>query len=164
VIQVVLGDLAGAVADAVLRPTDETLAPLSPSIANLDQNAGPRFAEQRRLTTPLKAGAAVVTGGGDLKVPYILHVVIRDPDVVVSREVVRRALVSAWQRATDWGLGTIATPLVGAGPGLLSEQEAATLLAETFPSAGDECPRALQIVVEREADRERVEAILRRIA
>jgi O-acetyl-ADP-ribose deacetylase (regulator of RNase III) len=164
VIQVVLGDLAGAVADAVLRPTDETLAPLSPSIASLDHNAGPRFAEQRRLTTPLKAGAAVVTGGGDLKVPYVLHVVIRDPEVVVSREVVRRALVSAWQRATDWDLGIIAAPLVGAGPGQLSEQEAATLLAETFPSAEDECPRTLHIVVECEADRERVEAILRRIA
>jgi O-acetyl-ADP-ribose deacetylase (regulator of RNase III) len=164
VIQVVLGDLAEVVADAVLRPTDETLAPLSPTIASLDQNAGPRFAEQRRLTTPLKAGAAVVTGGGDLKIPYVLHVVIRDPDVMFSKEVVRKALVSAWQRATDWELGIIAAPLVGAGPGQLSEHDAATLLAETFPPEGDRCPRALHIVVDREADRERVEAILRRIA
>src|SRR3954468_16028995 len=97
-------------ADAVLRPADEGLGPLTPATSRLDEHAGPRFAEQRRLTTPLKAGAAVVTGGGDLKAPYVLHVVIRDSDSVVGREVVRRALVSAWQRATDWDLSTIAAP------------------------------------------------------
>jgi O-acetyl-ADP-ribose deacetylase (regulator of RNase III) len=163
VILVRVDDLATAEADAILRPTDETLAPLTPTTSTLDQNAGPRFAEQRRLTTPLKAGAAVVTGGGELKTPYVLHVVIRDSDVGVSRDVVRRALVSAWQRAMDWELSTIASPLVGAGPGQLSVDEAATLLVETFPPAG-QCPAVLHIVVEHEADRERVESILRRIA
>jgi O-acetyl-ADP-ribose deacetylase (regulator of RNase III) len=164
VILVRVDDLASVKADAILRPTDETLAPLTPAISALDQNAGPRFAEQRRLTTPLKAGAAVVTGSGDLTAPYVLHVVLRDGDVAVSKDVVRRALISAWQRATDWELSTIATPLVGAGPGQLSIDEAATLLAETFPSEGDKCPAALHIVLEHEADRERVESIIRRIA
>jgi O-acetyl-ADP-ribose deacetylase (regulator of RNase III) len=78
--------------------------------------------------------------------------------------VVRRALVSAWQRATDWELSTIAAPLVGAGPGQLSPEEAATLLAETFPTEPTGAPTELYIVVEREADREQVEAIIRRIA
>jgi O-acetyl-ADP-ribose deacetylase (regulator of RNase III) len=164
VIQVIVDDLATITADAVLRPADESLGPLTPAMSRLDEHAGPRFAEQRRLTTPLKAGAAVVTGGGDLKAPYVLHVVIRDPDSVVGREVVRRALVSAWQRATDWDLSTIAAPLVGAGAGQLSVEEAATLLAETFPAEQTGCPAELHIVVEREADREQVEAIIRRIA
>jgi O-acetyl-ADP-ribose deacetylase len=164
VILVIVDDLATTTADAVLRPADESLGPLTPAMSRLDEHAGPRFAEQRRLTTPLKAGAAVVTGGGDLKAPYVLHVVIRDPDSVVGREVVRRALVSAWQRATDWDLSTIAAPLVGAGAGQLSVEEAATLLAETFPAEQTGCPAELHIVVEREADREQVEAIIRRIA
>jgi O-acetyl-ADP-ribose deacetylase len=164
VIQVIVDDLATITADAVLRPADESLGPLTPAMSRLDEHAGPRFAEQRRLTTPLKAGAAVVTGGGDLKAPYVLHVVIRDPDSMVGREVVRRALVSAWQRATDWDLSTIAAPLVGAGAGQLSVEEAATLLAETFPAEQTGCPAELRIVVEREADREQVEAIIRRIA
>jgi O-acetyl-ADP-ribose deacetylase (regulator of RNase III) len=94
----------------------------------------------------------------------VLHVVLRDPDTRVGRDVVRRALVSAWQRATDWELSTIAAPLVGAGPGQLSPEEAATLLAETFPTEPTDAPRELYIVVEREADREQVEAIIRRIA
>jgi O-acetyl-ADP-ribose deacetylase len=164
VILVIVDDLATTTADAVLRPADESLGPLTPAMSRLDEQAGPRFAEQRRLTTPLKAGAAVVTGGGDLRAPYVLHVVIRDPDSRVARDVVRRALVSAWQRATDWDLSTIAAPLVGAGAGQLSMEEAATLLAETFPTEQTGCPTELHIVVEREADREQVEAIIRRIA
>lgn len=163
-ILVIVDDLATTTADAVLRPADESLGPLTPAISRLDEDAGPRFAEQRRLTTPLKAGAAVVTGGGDLRAPYVLHVVIRDPDSRVGRDVVRRALVSAWQRATDWELSTIAAPLVGAGAGQLSVEEAATLLAETFPPEQTGCPTELHIVVERDAERELVEAIIRRIA
>jgi O-acetyl-ADP-ribose deacetylase (regulator of RNase III) len=162
VILVIVDDLATTPADAVLRPTDETLGPLTPAVSKLDQYAGPRFAEQRRLTTPLKAGAAVVTGGGDLKAPYVLHVVIQDPESRITRDVVRKGLVSAWQRATDWDLGTIATPLVGAGD--LTLEDAAKLLAETFPATQSGCPAKLHIVVEADADRELVEAIIRRIA
>jgi O-acetyl-ADP-ribose deacetylase (regulator of RNase III) len=164
VIQVIVDDLALIQADAVVRPADESLGPVTPAISRLDEQAGPRFAEQRRLSTPLKAGAAVVTGSGDLTAPFVLHVVIQDSDSGVGRDVVRRALVSAWQRATDWELGTIAAPLVGAGAGQLSLEEAATLLAETFPPGPGGCPSELQIVVERDADRELVEAIVRRIA
>jgi O-acetyl-ADP-ribose deacetylase (regulator of RNase III) len=164
VIHVIVDDLALTQADAVVRPADESLGPLTPAVSRLDEQAGPRFAEQRRLSTPLKAGAAVVTGSGDLTAPFVLHVVIRDPDSGVGRDVVRRALVSAWQRATDWELGTIAAPLVGAGAGQLSLEEAATLLAETFPAAAVGCPSELHIIVERDADRELVEAIVRRIA
>jgi O-acetyl-ADP-ribose deacetylase (regulator of RNase III) len=162
VIQVIVDDLALTQADAVVRPADETLEPITPAMFRLDEQAGPRFAEQRRLSSPLKAGAAVVTGSGDLTAPFVLHVVIRDSDSGVGREVVRRALVSAWQRATDWELVTIATPLVGAGAGQLSVEESATLLAETFPPGPGGCPSELHIVVDRDADKELVEAIVRR--
>jgi O-acetyl-ADP-ribose deacetylase (regulator of RNase III) len=164
VIQVIVDDLALTPADAVVRPANETLGPVTPAISRLDERAGPRFAEQRRLSSPLKAGAAVVTGSGDLTAPFVLHVVIQDSDSGVGREVVRRALVSAWQRATDWELGIIATPLVGAGAGQLSLEEAATLLAETFPAGPGGCPSELYIVVDGDADKELVEAIVRRRA
>jgi O-acetyl-ADP-ribose deacetylase (regulator of RNase III) len=164
VIQVVVDDLALIQADALLRPADETLNPLTEAISRLDERAGPRFAEQRRLSSPLKAGAAVVTGSGDLAAPFVLHAVIRDADAAVGRDVVRRALVSAWERATDWELGIIAVPLVDVGAGQLSPEDAATLLVETFPTKRTGCPFELQIVVERDTDRELVEAIVRRIA
>jgi O-acetyl-ADP-ribose deacetylase (regulator of RNase III) len=164
VINVIVDDLAVTQADAILRPADESLGPISPAIASLDERAGPRFAEQRRVASPLKAGAAVVTGSGDLTAPFVLHVVVQDGESKTGREIVRRALVSAWQRATDWELRTIATPLVGVDSGQLTVEEAATLLAETFPAASKGCPTELRIVVDRDADRALVEAIVRRIS
>lgn len=163
-IHVVVDDLASTKADAVVRAADGSLGPTSPATARLDERAGPRFADQRRVSTSLKAGSAVVTGGGDLAAPFVLHVVIQDPEIETGREVVRRALVSAWQRATDWELDTIAAPLVGADSGQLTLEEAATLLAETFPADPKGCPTELRIVVERDADRILVEAIVRRMA
>jgi len=163
-IRVVVDDLAFVTADAVLRPADETLNPVTPAAARLDQLAGERFAEQRRVSTPFEAGAAVVTGSGDLAAPFVIHLVIRDEHSVVRPDIVRRALVSAWQRAKDWQLATLATPLVGAGAGQLAVEDAAALLAETFAAAhGPEEERRgeLCIVLERERDREIVEAVVR---
>ncbi len=158
-----MDDLAFVQVDAVLRPSDSALAPLTPAMSRLDRLAGEHFAAQRRLTTELEAGAAVVTGGGDLAAPYVLHVVLRDERSQVGRDVVRRALLSAWQRAGDWALNVVAAPLVGAGAGQLAVEDAATLLAETFPRAGSaNHPSELRIVVEREDERETVEAIIRR--
>ncbi len=164
-IRVLVDDLAFIEADAVVRPADAQLAPASSAVVRLDRLAGPQFASLTRVATALEAGAAVVTGGGDLAAPYVLHVVIRDEQSAPAPETVRRALVSAWQRARDWGLGVVAAPLVGAGPGQLSVEEAAGLLAETFPPPGAaEHPAELRIVVEREDERETVEAIVRRHA
>jgi len=162
VIRVVVDDLAFVTADAVVRPADEVLDPVSPETTRLDRQAGERFAALRRVTTPLDAGAAVVTGGGDLAAPFVLHVVIRDSTQRTDRDVVRRALVSAWQRAADWGLSSIATPLVGAGAGQLSLEDAAALLAETFQAQRGRDPSELRIVVEHEEDRALVEAIVER--
>jgi O-acetyl-ADP-ribose deacetylase (regulator of RNase III) len=165
VIRVLVDDLAFVEADAVLRPADAALAPVTPAMSRLDRLAGNRFEAQRRVTTSLEAGAAVVTAGGDLAAPFVLHVVIRDAHTDAGRDVIRRALLSAWQRAGDWGLRVVASPLVGNGAGQLTLEEAATLLVETFPRAGNGTPpEELRIVVERDDERETVEAIVRRLA
>lgn len=156
-----MDDLAFVRADAIVRAADEQLDPVTPEMARLDRQAGDRFAALRRVGSPLAAGAAVVTGGGDLATALVLHVVIRDRAVPTGRDVVRRALTSAWQRAADWGLATVASPLIGVGPGLLGPEEAAALLAETFPPAAD-CPGRLSIVVDREEERELVAAVVQR--
>jgi O-acetyl-ADP-ribose deacetylase (regulator of RNase III) len=159
-ISVVVGDLITFPADAVVRQADADLGPADPTAILLDQAGGDAFMLLRRNTTPLEAGAAVVTGGGDLGVPLVLHVVVSDPARKVGRELLRKALVSAWQRAGDWGLSSIATPPVGVATGQLTLQESATLLAETFPKGGD---GRLHIVVTSEADLAAVEAIVRRM-
>ena len=163
-IRVIVDDLAALAVDAVVRPADASLDPVTAAASRIDGLAGDRFAIQRRISMPLEAGAAVVTGSGELAAGYVVHAIILDANAPVGREVVRRALISAWQRASDWGLATLAAPLIGAGAGQLSVEESATLLAETFPRHGPAgCPAELRIVVAGEAEREVVEAIVRRM-
>jgi O-acetyl-ADP-ribose deacetylase (regulator of RNase III) len=160
VIRVVVGELAREPADAVVRPADAGLAPVGPAAARLDEVGGERFAAQRRTTTPLEAGAAVVTGGGDLPAGLALHVVVADERGAAGADRIRRALVSAWQRASDWQLRRVAAPLVGADGGPLTGPEAARLLVETFRDQADN--RLELVLVVDSSDREAVEAIVGR--
>jgi O-acetyl-ADP-ribose deacetylase (regulator of RNase III) len=155
VILVVTGDLARQAVDAVLRPADATLAAVGDAAARLDALGGDRFATQRRTGTPLETGAAVVTGGGDLPVAFVLHVVVADERGPAGPDRIRRGLVSAWQRAGDWGLRRLATPLIGTD-GLLSVAESVGLLLETLPETAE-----LSIVVDA-AQREVVESLVGR--
>ncbi len=165
-ITVVVDDLAFIEADAVLRPSDERLGALSPAITRLDRQAGERFAALRTVQSPLRAGAAVVTGGGDLTAPFVVHLVLQDELESGDRGTVQRALRSAWQQAAAWQLERLATPLVGAGPGRLSDEESAELLAASFAEAGARGAGAqsLTIVVDREEDRVSLDALVRRYA
>jgi O-acetyl-ADP-ribose deacetylase (regulator of RNase III) len=163
VITVVVDELAAMRVDAVVRPAGESLEPAEPVASRLDQAAGEGFAALRRVSSPLEPGAAVVTGGGNLLAPFVIHAVIRDSVAPAARAKIRRALVSAWQQAEAWGLARIATAPVGVEGGEVSLEDAIALLVETFPRAGSgEPPTELCIVVERAEARETVEAILRR--
>jgi O-acetyl-ADP-ribose deacetylase (regulator of RNase III) len=163
VILVVTGDLARQAVDAVIRPADASLAPVGDAAVGLDVQGGERFAAQRRTATPLEAGAAVVTGGGDLPAGFVLHVVIADERGPAGRDQIRRALVSAWQRAGDWGLRRLAAPPVGAAGGQLTVEEAVGLLVETLPRGAGDGEAELTIVVEADADRDVVGALVRRM-
>lgn len=160
-IEVVVDDLAFVAADAVVRPADEHLDPVTPSIVRLDQLAGARFQSQRRVQTALAVGSAVVTGAGDLAAPFVLHAVIQGHEEPPTATTVRRALLSAWQQAAEWGLDSLATAPLGTGAGQLSLEDAAVLLAETFPVSGVR-PSRLCIVVDREEDRLIVDAVVQR--
>jgi O-acetyl-ADP-ribose deacetylase (regulator of RNase III) len=163
VIRVVVGELGREAVDAVLRPADARLAPVGAAAVHLDELGGEDFAKERRTATPLEAGAAVVTGAGALAAGFVLHVVVVDERGAAGREQVRRALVSAWQRAGDWGLARVAAPLVGVANGQLTVEAAVELLVETFPGPeGRHEPPELRIVVDAPAERDVVEAIVRR--
>lgn len=160
-IRVVVDDLGFVQADAVLRPANDVLDPISHAVSRMDIQGGNAFAQQRKTRSPLDIGAAVVTGGGELSAKLVIHLVLQTADTPVTRNSVRRALVSAWQRAGDWKLAAIAAPVVGSGAGQLSLDEAVRLLRDTFLERPMiESPTELVIVVEDEAERERVQAVI----
>jgi len=164
VIRVVVDDIAFARADAVVRPATATLEPTTAALRRLEQVGGSAFWQQLKVQQDLPVGAAVVTGGGDLPAPLVIHAIIRSASEPVTAAGVRRALTSTLQRAADWQLSNLAFPIVGTGAGALAAEEAAEILCDVLGTqlTWAEFPREVCIVVEREEDREMVEGFLRR--
>ena len=162
-IQVVVDDLAFVEADALVRPTTAMLEPIAPGLRKLERVGGPGFQRQIASTAPLAVGAAVVTGAGDLTAEFVIHAVISSDEEPVTRAGIRRTITSIVQRAMDWELSRIATPLLGIGPGHLSLEDAARTLVDAFASDTQHStfPRELCIVVESDEEREIVDACIR---
>jgi len=163
VISVVVDDLAFVTADAVVRPATALLEPVSPSLRQLERLSGVDFLQHLNVPTGLGVGAAVVTSAGDLAAELIVHAVIRSEDEPVTPTGLRRAMTSVLQRAADWELARIATPVLGTGPGALALEDAARILVDVLVSDLPHAtyPKEVCIVVETEEDREVVQAFLR---
>lgn len=160
-ISVVVADLATVHADAVFRPTSDDLMPVSPTAARLDAAAGTELSAGLDSGDRLDIGAAVVTAGGKLSSPFVVHLVIQTKARPVARETIERALVSAWQRANDWALSTVATAPLGVGVGIPLD-EAAEIVITSFRQrlSGLDYPKALCIVVSDDAERAQVESMI----
>ena len=162
-ISVVVDDLAVVPADAVVRPTTALLEPVAPSLRRLEQLAGADFLKQLNVPTRLGVGAAVVTDAGELEPEFMIHAVVWSEDEPVTPAGLRRVITSVLQRASDWGLDLIATPVLGTGPGALPLEDAARILVDALATDLPHAtyPREVCIVVESEEDREVVQALLR---
>lgn len=131
-IQVVVDDLAFVDVDAVVRPATDLLEPTASDLRHFDEIGGIRFKKQLQIREPLAIGAAIVTDAGDLASEFVIHAIIRSVAEQVSADGVRRALVSALQRAAAWQFAAVALPPLGTGPGNLAVEHAAQLMCEVL--------------------------------
>ena len=76
----------------------------------------------------LPVGAAVVTPGGDLKVPFLIHAVLSSREEPLSIAGALRALRNALRRASEWELTSLVVPPLGLGAGMLDAEELASLM------------------------------------
>jgi len=164
VIRVVVDDIAFVSVDAVIRPATSTLEPTTAALRHLEQVGGQVFWNQLKVNQDLAVGAAVVTGGGALPSPFVIHAIIKSVTEPVTAASVRRATISSLQRAADWQLSRLALPLLGTGAGALPVEEAAEIICEVLGTHLGQAafPTDVQIVVERPEEQQMIEAILRR--
>jgi O-acetyl-ADP-ribose deacetylase (regulator of RNase III) len=165
VIRVVVDDLAFVEADAVIRPTTAFLEPTSVSLRRLERIGGPQFWEQLTTHGELAVGSAVVTASGDLTADLVVHAVICSPDQPVTVHNVKRALISALQRAGDWQLALVAVPPMGTGAGNLELEDAAAAMVEVLGLALNTAtyPKEVCIVVDDDEQRAVFETYLKRL-
>ena len=159
-LDVTIDDLAFVAADAIARPVNALLRAPTALMRRVEDAAGPGLVSQLQVASPLDVGAAVVTGGGALETPLIIHAVVMTDDEPVSRAGVRRAITSALNRARDWQIERLALAPFGLGAGNLDASESAeatmTALAEHRRRA--EHPARVTIVVENAYEAEAFQA------
>lgn len=131
-VAVVVDDLAFVEADAIERPTNAQLRATTPVMRRVEQAGGDRLLSQLRVNEPLDVGSAVVTSAGSLAAPLIIHAVVSSEDEAVSRSGVRRATLSALQRARDFDIAHVAMAPFGLGAGNLEVDDAARTMSEAL--------------------------------
>ncbi|HYD54080.1 MAG TPA: macro domain-containing protein [Gemmatimonadaceae bacterium] len=146
-------DLAFYHGDAIIRPVTADLSATTALLRRLEQAAGPELTAQLRLTEPLAVGSAIVTGAGRLEADLLVHAVIASDTEPVTESTVRRAFLSALERAEGWALDGVAVPPLGLGAGNLEIETSARVMLEALAQhrgRGAAFPAHLTIVVERE--------------
>jgi O-acetyl-ADP-ribose deacetylase (regulator of RNase III) len=74
----------------------------------------------------------VVTTGGILKAPYVIHAAAMKPGEKVTAESLRQAVHNALLRTEGRGFKSIALPAIGTGAGGLSVEESARVMLQTI--------------------------------
>ncbi len=160
-IVVVVGDLASVAADAVVRPADATLAPVSEALRRLDAAAGPSLAGATGNQTQFAVGSAFVTGGGALTAELIIHAIVGQTPADATPDTLRRALEASLWQCTRWHIAALAVPALD-GVGTATAADVMQVMLQTFqgPMRNAEYPATVLIVTANPQERERYEARL----
>jgi O-acetyl-ADP-ribose deacetylase (regulator of RNase III) len=126
-IEVRLDDLAFYEGEAIARPVNALLGATTPVMRKLEIAAGSSFADAVRVSEPMQVGSAVATVAGELRVELLIHGVVSSDDEPATRATVRRALLSALQRAAAFQIHELAMPPFGLGAGNLDIEDSAAI-------------------------------------
>jgi O-acetyl-ADP-ribose deacetylase (regulator of RNase III) len=163
-IRVLAGELAQSERAAVLRPVSAEWEPVTPATRRLELAAGTELLEQCEKLGELPVGSAVITGAGQLRAQFMVHVIVRSLEERVSAAGVRRALQNGLRRLSEYGLESVAMPPLGTGAGYLDAEEAAAemipLLLEHLQSGAQ--PTCIDVVVDSSYEQEAFERELKR--
>lgn len=121
-------------AEGLVRPVGGELEAVTPFAREVEVAAGAEVVERLQRLDELPVGAAVVTPGGELPSPFLIHVVVQSRDEPASEITVERALRNGLRRSAEWGLSSLALPPLGTGAGALELERAAEVMLETVRS------------------------------
>jgi O-acetyl-ADP-ribose deacetylase (regulator of RNase III) len=163
-IRILQAELADTDAAAVMRPCSAEWDPVTPATRRLELAAGTELMQECLRHGDLPVGSAIMTGGGNLKSEFMVHVIVRSVEEPVSTGIVRRGLQNGLRRLAQWRLQSVAMPPLGTGAGNLDPEDAARemipILLEHL-STGLE-PSRIDIIVDSEYEKEVFERELHR--
>ncbi len=130
-IQLWNGDICELEVDAIVNPANPSLWMSTGVGGALKAAAGDQveFAAIRQL--PVSVGDAIVTPAGRLAARMLIHAVSLDRDRRTSAGAIEAAIRSAFARAREYDVTTIALPALGTGVGGFPMDEAARITVAT---------------------------------
>lgn len=144
------GEIAELEVDAILVPSNESLFMTTRVGRAVRQRAGESVERDAVQQGPIEAGSAVVTGGGELATPYVVHVVAVGHDLRADPDRLRRALDAALQLCGRMGLRRLATAAIGTERGVFDADEGAAALVSVLQAraaAKEPLPSSLVVAV-----------------
>ncbi|CAN5744951.1 hypothetical protein BH24CHL5_BH24CHL5_06500 [soil metagenome] len=130
------GEIAELEVDALVVAASESLFMTAGASASVRRHGGHEIELAAVEQGPISPGAAVVTGGGALAVPYVIHAVAVGHDRIADRDRLVAATLAALAFAEPLQLRRIAFALLGVEHGVFSAAAAADALVATLLSAG----------------------------
>ena len=149
------GEIGELEVDAILIPANESLFMTTPVGRAVKLRAGEHIERDAVAQGPVAAGTAVVTAGGGLAAPYIIHVVGVGHDLVADEERLQNAIDAALEAAARLGLHRLAFAPIGVERGVFDAERAAAVVAgvlERRSATGGALPSRLAVVVSSPAE------------
>jgi O-acetyl-ADP-ribose deacetylase (regulator of RNase III) len=141
------GDICDLEVDAIVNPANVTLW-MATGVGGAIKRAGGdeiEFAAVRQ--GPANLGDAVVTPAGSLAARWVIHAVSLDRDRRTDAAGIERALRSAFARARELGVESLAIPALGTGVGGFALRDAARVTVATVRAELTRSPRIQTVIL-----------------
>ena len=129
-IEIWQGEMADLEVDALVVPATESLFMTNPVAASVKRQGGDGVERAAIEQGPIPAGTAIVTAGGGLAAPWVIHAVAVGHDLRADPDRLRSALRAALGLASSLSLRRIAMAPLGIERGVFGVPEAAALMLE----------------------------------
>ena len=162
-IEIWQGDISELEVDALVIPSNESLFMTAPVAAAVKRRAGEDVERAAVQQGPVEAGRVVVTDGGRLAAPYLIHAVAVGHELVADPATLRSAVDAALSAAEHLGLRRIAIAPLGSERGVFAPADAARIVLEGISAHAERAsgfPDSIVIAVPRSDERAALHAVL----
>lgn len=162
-IEIWQGDISELEVDALVIPSNESLFMTAPVAAAVRRRAGEEVERAAVEQGPVEAGRVVVTDGGRLAAPYLIHAVAVGHELVADPTTLRAAVDAALSAAEHLGLRRIAIAPLGTERGVFAPADAARIVLDAIAAQGERgkgFPDSVVIAVPRSDERDALRAVL----
>jgi O-acetyl-ADP-ribose deacetylase len=141
------GDICDLEVDAIVNPANVTLWMAAGVGAAIKRAGGDEIEFAAVRQGPANLGDSIVTGAGSLAARYVIHAVSLDRDRRTSAAAIGEALRSAFARARDLGVESMAIPALGTGVGGFALSDAAAITVATVRAELARSPRIATVIL-----------------